>query len=319
MVQKLPPLDARIPKWNLENLIMRDCPVCNSHDAAAVYERPDNLIIRICRTCNTFFVSPCPSEEELHSFYENYDENQRSGSRINTQELAASYKDLDPFSDLRIRELSSLMSFEASRVLDVGFGRGSFLYFLKTLGAIPFGLELDTQAIEFAKFLGIEVFQGDLADYSSETKFDLVTLMDLVEHPLNSLDIIRKSSELLQSGGLLSIWTPNGDFVRLDKSLTTFRVDLEHMQYFTPDTCLFIASALKLRTVHLETLGFPSLKGIDKPLSEKDALTPLIKKIGKRIPGFSMLNNFRRRLLSSKESERNGSYHLFCIMQKPAQ
>jgi ribosomal protein L11 methylase PrmA len=67
-------------------------------------------------------------------------------------ELAASYNGSDPFTDLRIRELSSLMKFESSRVFDIGFGRAHFLYRLKKLGAIPYGLEVDPQAIEFAKF-----------------------------------------------------------------------------------------------------------------------------------------------------------------------
>lgn len=317
---KLPPLDARIPKWNLDNLIVRNCPICNSPDAHTAYERPDDLNVRICNKCYTFFVSPSPSDKQLQAFYEGYDEKHRRAPRISPKELAASYKGVDPFADLRIRELSSLMKFETSRVLDIGFGRASVLYSPKKLGAIPFGLELDAQAIEFAKFLGIGVFQGNIAGFVSETKYDLITLLDLLEHPLNPMDILRKSSELLQRGGFLAIWTPNGDFVSLEKNLTTFRVDLEHMQYFTPDTCLFIASELKLRVFHLETLGFPYLQDIDKPLSKNEMPLPLTKRIIKSIPGVSTVNNFRHKLfenkqVENKQDERNGAYHLFCIMQ----
>jgi 2-polyprenyl-3-methyl-5-hydroxy-6-metoxy-1,4-benzoquinol methylase len=319
MVLKLPPLDARIPKWNLDDLTERSCPICNSPDADTAYERPDDLNVRLCKKCNTFFVSPSPSDEQLQAFYEVYDEKHRRALKISAKELAASYKGADPFTDLRIRELSSLLKFEASRVLDIGFGRAYFLYCLKKLGAIPYGLELDTQAIEFAKFLGIEnVFQGNMADFVSETKFDLITLIDLVEHPLNPMDLLRKSSELMQRGGFLLIWTPNGDFASLEKSPTTFRVDLEHMQYFTPDTCIFIASELKLRVAHLETLGFPWLEGIDKPLSKNETHARHLKRIIKSIPGFSTINNFRHKLFAKEQDERSGAYHLFCIMQKPA-
>jgi SAM-dependent methyltransferase len=191
------------------------------------------------------------------------------------------------------------------------------LYDLKKLGAIPFGLELDTTAIEFAKFLGIDVFQGDINDFVSETKYDLISMIDLVEHPLNPMDILEKSYELLQRGGLLLIWTPNGDFACLEKNPTTFRVDLEHMQYFTPDTCLFIASEWKLRIVHLETLGFPLLEGYDKPLSKNETPVRFIKKMIKFIPGFSTVNDLRHILFKNKQ-ERMGAYNLFCIMQKPA-
>jgi hypothetical protein len=157
--------------------------------------------------------------------------------------------------------------------------------------------------------------------------------MDLVEHPLNPMDILRKSSELMQSGGFLLIWTPNGDFARIEKSQPiTFRVDLEHMQYLTPDTCLFIASKLNLHVTHLETLGFPGLEGIDKPLSlfRNDTHTQSknvthghhFKSIINSIPGFTTMNNYRHRLFVEKKAEkpdqRSSSYHLFCIMQKTA-
>lgn len=200
MIQKLPPLDARIPKWKFDNLIERNCPICNSPEAHIAYERPDALSVRICKQYYTFFVSPSPSYDQLQAFYEGYDEKHRRGPRLDMKELAVSHNGVDPFADLRIRELSSLMKFEGARVLDIGFGRASFLYCLKKLGANPFGLELDTQAIEIAKFLGIEAFRGDLVDFVSETNFDLITLLDLVEHPLNPMITLRKASELLKPG-----------------------------------------------------------------------------------------------------------------------
>jgi len=323
MAIRLPPLDARIPKWDLDKLLERRCPTCNSPDAHEKYERPDKLTVRICNKCHTYFVSPSPSEQQLQAFYEGYDEKHRRARRIiHTNELAALYKEADPYTDIRIRELVSYMTIENSRVLDIGFGRASFLYSLKKLGAIPFGLELDTQAIEFARSLGIDAFHGDLTDFASEFKYDLINLTDLVEHPLKPMGILKKSMELLQHGGFLMIWTPNGDYGCFEEYPTTFRVDLEHMQCFTPETCLFIASELKLRVIHLETVGFPSLAGIDKPLSKYEPPAQPIKKLIKSIPGFAMVNRIRhkqfmRKLDRNKQDERMGAYHLFCIMQNP--
>ena len=318
MVKKLPPLDARIPAWNLDDLNERNCPTCNSSNANPVYERPDDLKVRFCSKCSTFFVSPAPSGAQLERFYNDYDEKHRRAPKVGVKELAASYNNVDPLADLRIRELDSLMDFADTRVLDIGFGRAYFLYCLKKLGAVPFGLELDPQAIQFAKHLGLEnVFLGDIADFASETRFDLITLLDLVEHPLEPMEVLRKSTDLLQPGGFLLIWTPNGDFSRHEESPTTFRVDLEHMQYLTPDACTFIASELKLRVTHLETIGFPALEGIDVPLSMIDAPANPLKGLVKSLPGFSAINKFRHRLFSEFQDERRGAYHLFCIMQKP--
>ena len=318
MALKLPPLDARIPQWNLDDLIERACPICNVSNEETKFERPDHLKIRECTGCGTFFICPTPSGEQLREFYEGYDQNHRSAPPIKPERLAALYESADPFSDLRIRELSSLMNIRGSRVLDIGYGRCHFLYCLKKLGAIPSGLELDSDAIEFAKSLGIEVFQKDVTEFVSKKKFDVVALLDFVEHPLNPMDVLRKSSDLLLPGGLMVIWTPNGHYSSFDKDLTTFRVDLEHMQYLTSDSCRFIGSELKLRVVHLETLGFPALEGIERPLSNEKTPAQLVRELIKATPGFSMLNQLRRDLFVRKPDERRGAYHLFCILQKPA-
>lgn len=328
MIKELLPLDSRIPEWNLGSLSDRSCPICNSSDANVLFRRPDRLIVRCCKLCSTLYVSPSPSEDQLQIFYRNYDENHRRVPKKSAEKLFDTYNRMNPFSDLRIRELQSLVVINGLNILDIGFGRARFLYSLKKLGATAYGLELDPQAIGVAKFLGIDhVFQGSIDDFVSETKFSIISLLDLIEHPLNPISILRKSVDLLEEEGLLIIWTPNGYFERFEDNPITFRVDLEHMQYLTSDACAFIASELNLRIIHLETLGFPDLKDIDKPLSvfrkessvhENHKLD--ISKVIKAIPGFSALNNFRTRHFANnqtlKPDERQGTYHLFSIMQK---
>ncbi len=317
MTIKLTPLDSRIPKWDFNDLIERNCPICNSSNANPVYERPDHLNIKHCQICNLYFVSPSPSRTQLQTFYETYDDEHRRSRNIDPEQLKASYENTDPFGDLRIRELSSHLRLETCRVLDIGFGRAYFLYCLKRLGAIPSGLELDQRAIEFAKSLGIEdVYLGNLDDFANKTKYDLITMLDFVEHPLQLMDLLGKSAELLRPGGLLMIWTPNGDYAKFEESPITFRVDLEHMQYLSTETCLFIASKLDMRIIHLETLGFPALEGIDKSLNRYGILADRLKSDIKSFPGFRILNTIRHRIFPKGQDERLGRYHLFCIMQR---
>lgn len=330
MIQNLLPLDTRIPKWDYDDLYTRTCPICNSLEAEPIYKRPDNLTIRICKRCYTHFISPSPSISQLNEFYKDYDELHRLAPFIDARDLAASYKEDDPFTDVRIRELSSLMKFENSKVLDIGFGRARFLYRLKRLGANPFGLEVDQKAIEYAKSVGIEnVFKTDISNFISDIKFDMISLLDLVEHPLNPMDLLRNSTKHLKDGGLLVIWTPNGDFANVEGTQpVTFRVDLEHMQYLTPGSCFLIASELKLRIIHLETLGFPDLKNISQSYSKLDAQSksniqpfPSIKKYSLPLSWSKAINHFRGKLNLHKQvkkhrpDERRGNYHLFCIMQ----
>lgn len=314
---KLQPLDSRIPRWDFDDLTVRDCPFCSTHNEGPSYIRPDGLTVRKCNNCNTWYVSPSPSEKQIKQFYGNYQESHGRVHLSSPLKIAALYDSISPMSDIRLLELGSLMKFEGAKVLDIGFGKCQFLYMLRRLGAIPYGFELDKNAIELARSFNITVFEDENNLFSSKLKFDLISLLDLVEHPLNPMDLLRRSSDLLNPGGLLLIWTPNGDFASVDSNLTTFRVDLEHMQYFSPSTCLYAAAELKIRIAHLEGLGFPQLEGIKKPKGSKSSGKNKVKEICKSFPGFFELNRLRHRLFRKSQDPRSGSYHLFCIMKKP--
>ena len=319
---KLPPLDFRIPKWNLDNLQDRVCPVCNISDSVFKHIRPDSLIVKFCNICNTYFICPTPTDQELSAFYANYDDSHRREPCISAKKIVANYRDIKPLTDFRIQELSKYITLLNSKVLDVGFGRAQFLYSLMKLGARPYGIELDKKAIVYAKTLGIyDVFLGNIEDMSDEIRFNLIILNDLVEHPLNPMLLLKKASKLLDNNGLLMIWTPNGEMSNTEVYPTVFRVDLEHMQYLTPQSCKFIAKEINLKIVHLETLGFPNLINIDRPYRPQLNFKTQIKKTLKLIPGISFFYN----LLYKNRSESNfailkeknkGAYHLFCIMQK---
>lgn len=319
MILKLPPLDYRIPKWNHNDLHERYCPICNSADGDAIFIRPDSLNIRLCNYCNTFYVSPAPSNYQLSLFYAAYDEKHRRSPKLTIKELLHNYQNINMFDDLRIRELSSLMSFEGKKILDVGFGRAQLLYGLMKLGAIPHGVELDEKSIESAKALGIcNILKGTLDDLDDEIKYDLIIMNDLVEHPLNVMGLLKKASYLIKPKGYLLIWTPNGEIANIESFPSTFRVDLEHMQYLTTSSCIYIASEIDLRVVHMETCGFPNLTGIDKVTLTGRNVTTQIKNAIKSVPGFTKLYNLRNMFVPYKNNdERNGTYNLFCIMQKP--
>lgn len=319
----LPPLDFRIPKWDFDELQVRPCPICNNANSIIKHIRPDLLTVNLCDTCTTFFISPAPSSHQLSDFYSIYDESHRREPNISAAELFLAYQDIDPLTDFRIQILNNHISLPNSKVLDVGFGRARFLYALLKLGAIPFGVELDEKAIEYAKALGINrVNKSSLEDLNNETKFDLIILNDLIEHPLNPMSLLKKASDLLENNGLLMIWTPNGEITNSEDCPTTFRVDLEHMQYLTPTSCNYIATEINLKIVHLETMGFPNLNGINNnPLKKVLNLNLQVKKVIRIIPGMSLLfrilKTIKRNLdFSTREEKKLGSYHLFCIMQK---
>jgi 2-polyprenyl-3-methyl-5-hydroxy-6-metoxy-1,4-benzoquinol methylase len=313
-VKTLDKLDARIPSWDLSDLRERTCPICGSAGRPR-FVRPDRLTVRECLECGTWFVSPAPTDAQLTAFYRQYDLTHRRDPPVPGAEWAKSLKDMDPLSDFRFQEMLSMIDLEGKRCLDVGFGRGYFLASYRRLGAHAAGLELDPDAIRMAKeHLGItDVKQATLLDLDDHDRYDVITMIDLIEHPLHPLETLEKAARLLNPGGLIVIWTPNASFASEEEPVL-FRVDLEHMQYFSCATCAHVANRLGLEIVHLENVGRPHLDGIERLPERSRARAPWMRRIAKLVPGYGAVRRLREAV--SQSDLRLGHYHLFCILRR---
>jgi SAM-dependent methyltransferase len=314
--------DDRIPGWDFHHLVHRACPFCGSKGADK-FIRPDFLKVLHCEGCGTFFVSPVPDDAQLDAFYSGYYSEHRSAELrqyAEDQSMVKEMRALDPLSDTKVRTLASIQELRGKRILDVGFGMGLSLVLMQKLGAEVHGSDVDPDAVYFVrKNLGIPtVRQCSLDELDEQQVYDVVTLHDLVEHLFDPLKGLRKATSLLGPGGLLSVWTPNASRALNDPQPMLFRVDLEHMQYLSFDSCRFIAGLLGLEIVHLESTGFPRLGRI-RQLSGRGSTWSSVKRFARRagrsVPGFTFLNTVRHRLTS--RNERRGAYHLFCIFRKP--
>jgi len=196
---------------------------------------------------------------------------------------------------------------------------------LKKLGAQVGGVELDPEAITFAqKFMDIQdVRNCSILELDDGPAYDLVILHDFIEHPLNPIEVLEKIKNLLKPGGLISLWTPNADYNFRDTERVMFRIDLEHLQYLSSKTCLYLAEMLQIEIIHLESVGFPF---IEAKMTDKSArntkfsnLKLQIKSLIKTLPGYRVINQFGKALktaISAPLDIRRGNYHLFCILKK---
>lgn len=321
-LQRLRPLDARIPRWDKADLLERNCPICQ-RKGSACFVRPDDLTVNECEGCGAWYVAPAPSKAQLQRFYVEYSrKHQRlpdlppaaQAQRI----LKASYAD-----NIVIQELLALDAIKGKRCLDVGFGRGKFLARLQQLGGLTAGIELDPAAIRFAQqYLGInEVRLSALDELPAHETYDLLLLLDFVEHPLDIMPLLAKAVSLLNRAGLLTIWTPNASRVWQQEEPVLFRVDLEHMQYFSLQTCNFVANRLGLSLVHLESCGFPDLAGIEATPAQNKRRSyanwlpePLIKTAYRARRWWR--NSLGQSAYDPYRQIRLGNYHLFCIFEK---
>lgn len=101
-----------------------------------------------------------------------------------------------------------------ARVLDIGFGNGSFLAYAQDCGAIVAGTELAEEAAREARNRGVIVFRPDLADAiaSASNDYDLATAFDVFEHLPRPelLALFDRLALLLRPGAILVARFPNG-------------------------------------------------------------------------------------------------------------
>jgi 2-polyprenyl-3-methyl-5-hydroxy-6-metoxy-1,4-benzoquinol methylase len=275
-------------------------------------------------------VNPAPNAGELNKFYENYYQIHGDLSKSSVAKYTYETKLLSPLSDIRIKRLENLYSPLKHKgwALDIGCGRGQFLYLLKKLGYLVEGVEPDISSQKYAKDLGINsIFSGYIEQFQSDKKYQLITMLDVIEHPLGPMHLLGLVEKMLAPGGFLLIWTPNGNSNHeLEKM--TFRVDLEHMQYLTEKSCQYIANTLQLNIAHFETLGIHGsfeklnhLQILDKKSNNKKKIKLKIKKMITSLPGWYSIiapiiyNNTAEDI---NISQINKNYHLLCIFQKPA-
>lgn len=69
--------------------------------------------------------------------------------------------------------------------------------------------DLDDGAKSVAESRGHSFFHGRIEDYDANGLFDLVLMLNLIEHVANPTDVLQKVASLLRPGGRIVLKTPN--------------------------------------------------------------------------------------------------------------
>ena len=95
-------------------------------------------------------------------------------------------------------------------VLDVGGGAGNMAHHLAHYGAV-LNLEYNARPILVAQQRGVPTVQGsgEALPFQND-RFDLVTLLDTVEHIPDELGVFAECAQVLKPGGLLLVTVPLG-------------------------------------------------------------------------------------------------------------
>ena len=97
---------------------------------------------------------------------------------------------------------------DEARILDVGCGAALFFDALEPLGRVE-GLESDRTAVERSGKWKTRVTIGELDDtYKPAAPYDLILMLDVIEHVRDPVPLLRRASEILTPTGRLLVTVP---------------------------------------------------------------------------------------------------------------
>jgi SAM-dependent methyltransferase len=176
-----------------------------------------------CRDCGLLYVNPQPSLAELEQFYTGYDLGEQWV--VGEEQFNRAVRK----TVLRFKQSGSAM--------DIGCGPGNFLRCLRESGFRVFGVEPSQAGSNYARSINhIETFHGTLEAFlasEAKVKFDVVTLLNVLEHMKDPSAMLLQLRQLLSGDGILVIVVPDA---RLHVVLGELRRGLGFKDPFWMDT-----------------------------------------------------------------------------------
>lgn len=195
-----------------------------------------------CETCGLRFAEKMPTPSQLVKLYSQVEdpeyENEAEGRGENFKRIIGFLKKIKP----------------GGRLLDVGAATGIFMEIARKEGWDVYGIEASLWAANRAKEKGLNVWQGDFLQFSSREKFDIITMLDIIEHMAKPGLALEKARELLKPGGILVITTPDVEsFAARIFGRKWWHFRPAHVNFFSKRTLLWATHNYGFRILKLRT------------------------------------------------------------------
>lgn len=172
---------------------------------------PEPFSYWLCRPCDVLVIDPVPSgrlSEIYPSTYYSF-AGGHGAVALDRNFVTRTKAALDRRAFRRIlREVES----PEPRILDVGGGTGDIAAQLVEASgrrAHATVVDFDSDSAAVARSRGLEAVACRFEDFETDERFDVVLMLNLVEHVDDPVSVMRKGAELLTPAGVVWIQTPN--------------------------------------------------------------------------------------------------------------
>jgi 2-polyprenyl-3-methyl-5-hydroxy-6-metoxy-1,4-benzoquinol methylase len=235
--------------------LIQQCKLCGSKNIIKLFRTSDGIDIYICSNCKIQFMNPQYSIEYLADYYSKYTNEKSEWD----QELFYSHS----FCLDLIEEYLPLKG----KFFDVGCGYGHLLKLAEKRGWTAVGYDIDCSTVQrISNETGIKIYCGNFSQLNmSEGKFDVVSMLHVIEHlkePNIYLEII---SKILKDDGIFFLALPN---IKSRSAVLKYfleRIGLRrtkigayydtghHLWYFSPDSIKFTLKKFGFKVIDMRS------------------------------------------------------------------
>jgi len=203
----------------------------------------------LCNACEVLFIFPQPSNELQKIYPDNY-------YSFNDDSKSFSFKIKNKLDRLFFKKHLRELSQQKINVLDIGGGTGSACDVIKKADdrvAQTQIVDIDPVPGKIAMQKGHQYFCGRIEEFETELQYDVILMLNLVEHVADPAGVLKKAKRLLSPGGIIFIQTPN--YQSLDAKL--FRHESwggyhcpRHWIIFNKKSFFKLAESCRLKPLH---------------------------------------------------------------------
>jgi 2-polyprenyl-3-methyl-5-hydroxy-6-metoxy-1,4-benzoquinol methylase len=152
-----------------------------------------------CPACGFRFAAPIPHPDILRLYCEMEDQPYQDSSDARRAQMRV------------LLDLISTVRPQARTFLDIGAGTGLMVSEARARGLDAHGIEPSQWCVATAAASNhIELFQGTTTEWIGRLpRYDVVTLVDVIEHTTDPIGMLRDATALLKPGGALLVVTPD--------------------------------------------------------------------------------------------------------------